>query len=133
VTVTASLCREAGHLAERHRLRGFDSFHLASFVEILRTADDSVVEFSSFDAALNRGGRGSAPFLSAGKVAGPTGGDRPTIAPGAGPDSPSPKVALRRGRVSLRNTFPVRAAGAITGIRFGQGTPGVRAGLRSMM
>lgn len=54
VTVTSALCREAGRLAERHRLRGLDSLHLASFVEILRTADDSVVEFSSFDAALNR-------------------------------------------------------------------------------
>jgi predicted nucleic acid-binding protein len=54
VAVTPGLCREAGDLAERHRLRGFDSLHLASFLEVLRTAGTSDVRFSSFDAALNR-------------------------------------------------------------------------------
>jgi predicted nucleic acid-binding protein len=54
VTATAALCREAGSLAERYRLRGFDAIHLASFVEVLRTAERSRVEFSSFDTALNR-------------------------------------------------------------------------------
>ena len=54
VNATAALRREAGDVAERYRLRGFDAIHLASFMEILRTADGSTVEFSSFDAALNR-------------------------------------------------------------------------------
>lgn len=54
ITATAALCREAGDLAERYRLRGFDAIHLASFVEVLRTAERSTVEFSSFDTALNR-------------------------------------------------------------------------------
>ncbi len=53
VAVTPALCREAGLLAERYRLRGFDSIHLASFVEILRSGGGSV-EFSSYDTALNR-------------------------------------------------------------------------------
>lgn len=50
---TPTLCHEAGVLAERHRLRGFDSIHLASFVEILR-GGGGIVEFSSDDTALNR-------------------------------------------------------------------------------
>ena len=54
VAATPALCREAGLLAERHRLRGFDSIHLASFLEILRGGSDGIVEFSSFDTALNR-------------------------------------------------------------------------------
>ena len=54
VSATAALCREAGGLAERHRLRGFDAIHLASFMEVLRTASVATVSFSSFDAALNR-------------------------------------------------------------------------------
>jgi predicted nucleic acid-binding protein len=53
VSATPTLCREAGVLAERHRLRGFDSIHLASFVEILRSGGANV-EFSSDDTALNR-------------------------------------------------------------------------------
>jgi hypothetical protein len=53
VATTPTLCREAGVLAERHRLRGFDSIHLASFVEILRSGAANV-KFSSYDTALNR-------------------------------------------------------------------------------
>jgi len=54
VSATPTVCREAGEVAERHRLRGFDAIHLASFMALLRTADGSSVEFSSFDTALNR-------------------------------------------------------------------------------
>ena len=36
--VTLSICRAAGDLAERYRLRGYDSVHLASFVEVARLA-----------------------------------------------------------------------------------------------
>lgn len=53
VATTPTLCREAGLLAERYRLRGFDSIHLASFVEIMRSGGGSV-SFSSYDAGLNR-------------------------------------------------------------------------------
>ncbi len=53
VATTPALCREAGLLAERHRLRGFDAIHLASFVEIVRSGGADVA-FSSYDTALNR-------------------------------------------------------------------------------
>ncbi|HVL68038.1 MAG TPA: type II toxin-antitoxin system VapC family toxin [Vicinamibacterales bacterium] len=58
IPVTAEICREAGDLAERHHLRGFDSIHLASFAEMLRGLqgrDD--VQFSSFDEHLNSAAR----------------------------------------------------------------------------
>jgi uncharacterized protein len=58
IPATAAICREAGDLAEQYQLRGFDSIHLASFAEMLRTLqgrDD--VEFSSFDDRLNRAAR----------------------------------------------------------------------------
>jgi predicted nucleic acid-binding protein len=54
VEVTAPLCREAGELAERYRLRGYDSVHLASFAEVARQAGPRETRFSSVDRALNR-------------------------------------------------------------------------------
>jgi predicted nucleic acid-binding protein len=58
VAVTRALCREAGELAERYRLRGYDAIHLASFSEVLRDIQGrSDVRFSSFDAGLNRAAR----------------------------------------------------------------------------
>jgi predicted nucleic acid-binding protein len=54
---SAAICREAGDVAERYRLRGFDSIHLASFAEVARTAAGSEVRFSSYDDALNRAAR----------------------------------------------------------------------------
>jgi predicted nucleic acid-binding protein len=50
IPVTAPICQEAGDLAERYKLRGFDSVHLACFAEMLRglQGEDDVV-FSSFD------------------------------------------------------------------------------------
>ena len=54
VEVTSSLCRQAGELAERYRLRAYDSVHLAAFAEIAREAGVRETRFSSFDAALNR-------------------------------------------------------------------------------
>ncbi|MEQ1757819.1 MAG: type II toxin-antitoxin system VapC family toxin [Vicinamibacterales bacterium] len=50
---TPSLCRTAGDLAERYRLRGYDSVHLASFLEVARGAGPRNVRFSSFDDRLN--------------------------------------------------------------------------------
>jgi predicted nucleic acid-binding protein len=57
VDVSASICREAGNLAERYRLRGYDSVHLASFLEIARRAGGAETQFSSFDDRLNRAAR----------------------------------------------------------------------------
>jgi predicted nucleic acid-binding protein len=53
VAPTIDLCRSAGDLAERYHLRGFDSIHLASFLDLAST-DPSDVRFSSFDRVLNR-------------------------------------------------------------------------------
>ncbi len=53
VEVTASLCREAGELAERLRLRGYDSVHLASFAEIVRRGRAGATVFSSYDQRLD--------------------------------------------------------------------------------
>jgi len=57
VQLTESLCRDAGDLAERYALRGFDSVHLACFLEIARAAGTSGTAFSSFDERLNRAAR----------------------------------------------------------------------------
>jgi uncharacterized protein len=54
VGVSASVCREAGELAERHRLRGYDAVHLASYLEVARGAGVAETQFSSFDDRLNR-------------------------------------------------------------------------------
>lgn len=55
--VTESVSRVAGDLAERYGLRGYDSVHLATFVEITRQAGAGVTRFSSFDDRLNRAAR----------------------------------------------------------------------------
>jgi uncharacterized protein len=57
VEVTDPLCREAGELAERYRLRGYDSVHLASYAEVARQAGAGETRFSSFDEKLNRASR----------------------------------------------------------------------------
>ena len=64
ISVSASLCREAGQLAERYRLRGYDSAHLASFAEVVRHAGAAETRFSSFDAPLNRAARSLARSLA---------------------------------------------------------------------
>ena len=51
---TNPLCRMAGELAERYRLRGFDSVHLATFAEVARRAGARETRFSSFDDRLNQ-------------------------------------------------------------------------------
>ena len=60
---TDSLSREAGELAEKYRLRGFDSIHLASFAEVARRAGPRDTRFSSFDDRLNRAARSLARAL----------------------------------------------------------------------
>lgn len=54
IEVTSALCRQAGELAERYRLRAYDSMHLAAFAEMAREAGVRESRFSSFDDALNR-------------------------------------------------------------------------------
>lgn len=54
VEPTLDLCRAAGELAERYQLRGFDSIHLATFLELARERRPSETRFSSFDRHLNR-------------------------------------------------------------------------------
>lgn len=57
IQVTEAVCRDAGTLAERYALRGYDSVHLASFLEVAREAGAADTEFSSFDDRLNRAAR----------------------------------------------------------------------------
>jgi hypothetical protein len=47
----------SGGLAERYRLRGYDSVHLASYLEVGRRAGISGTQFSSFEQHLNRAAR----------------------------------------------------------------------------
>jgi predicted nucleic acid-binding protein len=63
VQVTESLCRDAGNLAERYGLRGYDSVHLASFLEVARRAGVPAAEFSSADDRLNAAARRAARSL----------------------------------------------------------------------
>lgn len=54
---TDALCRTAGEFAERYRLRGFDSVHLASFADVARRAGPRETRFSSFDDRLTEAAR----------------------------------------------------------------------------
>jgi predicted nucleic acid-binding protein len=51
-----ALIHEAGSLAERHRLRGYDAIHLASAVLLKQRLAEPVV-FSSWDVALETAAR----------------------------------------------------------------------------
>lgn len=52
--VSTPLASTAGDLAERHRLRGFDAVHLASYLAVAREFPDEEVRFSSSDRTLER-------------------------------------------------------------------------------
>lgn len=56
IEVSEAVYRNAGELAEKHRLRGFDGLHLASYVSVYRGGAGRI-RFSSFDEALNRAAR----------------------------------------------------------------------------
>jgi len=56
VEVSETVYRNAGELAEKHRLRGFDSIHLASYLSLFREGARHV-RFSAFDEAMNRAAR----------------------------------------------------------------------------
>ena len=64
VEVTDTLCKDAGELAERYALRGYDSVHLASFLEVARQTGVADTEFSSFDDRLNVAARRAARALA---------------------------------------------------------------------
>lgn len=51
------LAREAGHLADRLRIRGADAVHLASFAALVARAGDDEVRFSCADERLSRAAR----------------------------------------------------------------------------
>jgi uncharacterized protein len=53
--ITDALVRNAGRLAERHALRGFDAMHLAAAAELRES--DGTVAFACFDERLNRAAR----------------------------------------------------------------------------
>lgn len=57
IELTEAVYRKAGDLAERHRLRGFDSLHLASYLSLHRPGVPRPITFSSFDESLNRAAR----------------------------------------------------------------------------
>ena len=59
--VSTSVAKSAGDLAERHRLRGFDALHLASYLEIAQGFPGEEVRFSSADRTLGRAARASLP------------------------------------------------------------------------
>ena len=55
--VPEAMARSAGDFAERHRLRGFDALHLASYLTVAREFPEEDVRFSSADGALERASR----------------------------------------------------------------------------
>jgi predicted nucleic acid-binding protein len=55
--VGEALARQAGDLAEHHRLRGLDALHLASYLVIAQEFAGEEVRFSSADKALVRAAR----------------------------------------------------------------------------
>lgn len=65
VEVTGPLARRAGDLAEKRRLRGFDSLHLASFLAVYDDFEAEDVRFSSFDRGLSRAARNETGGASA--------------------------------------------------------------------
>ena len=65
LALDATISREAGDMAERYALRGFDALHLASFAEIARRAGVHDTRFSSFDERLNKAAREVSRQLSA--------------------------------------------------------------------
>ena len=61
--VTPALCTAAGDLAERYRLRAYDSLHLAAYALVALDAGVEQTLFSSADVALSRAARALARTL----------------------------------------------------------------------
>ena len=60
LSVTEPISRWAGDLSGKHRLRGFDSLHLAAYLTVREQSRDQRVQFSAFDKALNRAAKSEA-------------------------------------------------------------------------
>ena len=56
IGLTNDLVTQAGELAERHQLRGYDSVHLASAVALRERVSD-LLEFATFDGRLSAAAR----------------------------------------------------------------------------
>jgi len=56
IEVSEAVYRNAGDLAEKHHLRGFDGLQLASYLSLYGDGVRQIL-FSSFDEALNRAAR----------------------------------------------------------------------------
>lgn len=54
IEITHAICRTAGDIADRHGLRGFDSVHLACYLDVVEASAPALVTFSSFDERLTR-------------------------------------------------------------------------------
>ena len=54
IEITYAIGRAAGDLADRHGLRGFDSVHLACYLDVVKASAPTLVTFSSFDERLSR-------------------------------------------------------------------------------
>ncbi len=54
IEITLDICRAAGDIADRHGLRGFDSVHLACYLDVVKASAPVLVMFSSFDERLTR-------------------------------------------------------------------------------
>ena len=54
IEVTHAICQAAGDLADRYGLRGFDSVHLACYLDVVKASAPVLVTFSSFDERLTR-------------------------------------------------------------------------------
>ena len=63
VDVTPTLCAEAGDLAERYRLRAYDSLHLAAYELVALDAGIGETVFSSADLVLCRAAKALARTL----------------------------------------------------------------------
>lgn len=73
VRATPEVCRIAGEFAERYRLRAYDSVHLASYHLVAGRMGVRHVEFSGFDAALNRAAHSLRRVLMSARRPGKTG------------------------------------------------------------
>lgn len=60
IDVTGPLCRNAGDLAERYGLRGYDSVHLAAYLSVAQAAGPADVQFSCYDDRLTAAARSAA-------------------------------------------------------------------------
>ena len=64
IEITHAICRAAGDIADRHGLRGFDSVHVACYLDVVKASAPAPVTFSSFDERLTRAARAARRALA---------------------------------------------------------------------